>query len=135
MIGHVDEYTAGYFDIVIADECHRSIYHAWQGVTHPLRRVPHRPYRQSAGYIERNIFDFYRRDTDKPDFSYPIQAAFKEGYLVPYRFATGISELLFLVLTLRSLAPKGGYAVVVPEGALFSLTKINNDLREKLLPE
>ena len=30
MIGRVDEYTAGYFDIVIADECHRSIYGAWQ---------------------------------------------------------------------------------------------------------
>lgn len=117
------------------DECHRSIYHAWQGVAHPLRRVPHRPYRHARGYIERNIFDFYRRDTDKPDFSYPIQAAFKEGYLVPYRFATSISELLFLALMLRSPAPRGRCAGVVPEGALFGLTKAHKDLREKLLPE
>ena len=32
MIGRVGEYTAGYFDLVITDECHRSIYGAWQGV-------------------------------------------------------------------------------------------------------
>ena len=32
MIGRVGEYTAGYFDLVITDECHRSIYGAWQEV-------------------------------------------------------------------------------------------------------
>ena len=30
MIGRVEEYIAGYFDVVITDECHRSIYGAWQ---------------------------------------------------------------------------------------------------------
>ena len=29
------EFSSGYFDIVIADECHRSIYRAWQAaLTH-----------------------------------------------------------------------------------------------------
>ena len=45
------------------------------------------------------------------------------------------SELLFLALMLRSLAPKGRCAVVVPEGALFGSTKAHKDLREKLLRE
>jgi len=30
MIGRYPEFTSGYFDVVIADECHRSIYGAWQ---------------------------------------------------------------------------------------------------------
>src|ERR1700730_8561452 len=30
MIGRYNEYTSGYFDVVIADESHRSIYGAWQ---------------------------------------------------------------------------------------------------------
>jgi type I restriction enzyme R subunit len=35
MIGLYPEFTSGYFDIVIADECHRSIYGAWQAaLTH-----------------------------------------------------------------------------------------------------
>ena len=94
MIGRVDEYTAGYFDVVIADECHRSIYGAWQtALTHfdaihvGLTATP-------ANYIERNTNDFYQCEPGKPDFTYPIQDAFCEGYLAPYRFATGITEIL-----------------------------------------
>jgi len=94
MIGRVDEYTAGYFDVVIADECHRSIYGAWQtALTHfdaihvGLTATP-------ANYIERNTYDFYQCEPGKPDFTYPIQDAFCEGYLAPYRFATGITEIL-----------------------------------------
>ena len=45
------------------------------------------------------------------------------------------SELLFLALMLRSLAPGGRCAVVVPEGALFGSTKAHKELREKLLWE
>ena len=45
------------------------------------------------------------------------------------------SELLFLSLMLRSLAPGGRSAVVVPEGALFGSTKAHKELREKLLWE
>jgi type I restriction enzyme M protein len=45
------------------------------------------------------------------------------------------SELLFLALLMRSLAPGGRCAVVVPEGALFGSTGAHKDLREKLLRE
>lgn len=45
------------------------------------------------------------------------------------------SEFLFLALMLRSLAPGGRCAVVVPEGALFGSTKAHKDLREKLVRE
>ncbi len=45
------------------------------------------------------------------------------------------SELLFLALMLRSLAPGGRCAVVVPEGALFGSTTAHRELREKLLRE
>lgn len=35
MVGRYQEYTSGYFDVVVADECHRSIYGAWQAaLTH-----------------------------------------------------------------------------------------------------
>ena len=45
------------------------------------------------------------------------------------------SELLFLALMLRSLAPGGRCALVVPEGALFGSTKAHKALRENLLRE
>jgi type I restriction enzyme M protein len=45
------------------------------------------------------------------------------------------SELLFLSLMMRSLAPGGRCAVVVPEGALLGSTGAHKELREKLLRE
>jgi len=47
-----------------------------------------------TAYIERNTFEFYKCTGEQPDFSYPIQDAFKNKYLVPYRFATGITEII-----------------------------------------
>ena len=94
MIGRYTEFTSGYFDVVLADECHRSIYGAWQtALTHfdalhiGLTATP-------AAYIERNTFQFYQCRDGQPDFSFPIIQAFKEGYLVPYKFATGITVIL-----------------------------------------
>ncbi len=94
MIGRYQAFTSGYFDVVVADECHRSIYGAWQtALTHfdalhvGLTATP-------AMYIERNTFQFYHCKDDAPDYSYPIQEAFKAGYLVPYKFATGITTLV-----------------------------------------
>lgn len=94
MISRYMEFTSGYFDVVIADECHRSIYGAWQtALTHfdslhiGLTATP-------SAYIERNTFQFYQCKDNQPDFVFPIQQAFQDGYLVPYKFATGITVIL-----------------------------------------
>jgi type I restriction enzyme R subunit len=94
MIGRVQEYTAGYFDVVIADECHRSIYGAWQSALTQFDAIHVGLTATPANYIERNTYEFYQCEPGKPDFTYRIQDAFQEGYLVPYRFATGITEIL-----------------------------------------
>jgi len=77
MISHYHEYTSGYFDVVIADECHRSIYGAWRtALTHfdalhiGLTATP-------AAYIERNTFKFYQCKDNEPDFSYSIIHEFR----------------------------------------------------------
>jgi len=94
MIGSYRDYSSGYFDVVIADECHRSIYGTWQtALTHfdafhiGLTATP-------SAYIERNTFDFYQCRDGEPDFAYPIAKAFEQEFLVPYRFATGITEII-----------------------------------------
>ena len=94
MIGRAGEYTAGYFDVVITDECHRSIYGAWQAALTRFDAVHLGLTATPAAYIERNTYDFYQCEPGKPDFSYAIQDAFREGFLVPYRFATGITEIV-----------------------------------------
>jgi type I restriction enzyme R subunit len=94
MISRYTEFTSGYFDVVIADECHRSIYGSWQtALTHfdalhiGLTATP-------SAYIERNTFQFYQCRDGQPDFAFPILQAFRDGFLVPYKFATGITQIL-----------------------------------------
>ena len=94
MISRYTDYTSGYFDVVIADESHRSIYGAWQtSLTHfdafhiGLTATP-------SIYIERNTFDFYQCKDDTPDFSLSIQKAFTGQFLVPYKFAERITKLM-----------------------------------------
>jgi type I restriction enzyme R subunit len=45
-------------------------------------------------YIERNTFQFYQCRDEQPDFAFPIQEAFEKEYLVPYKFASGITVIL-----------------------------------------
>ncbi|MBM3331723.1 DEAD/DEAH box helicase [candidate division WOR-3 bacterium] len=94
MINRHQEFSSGYFDVVIADECHRSIYGSWQAaLTHfnafhvGLTATP-------APYIERNTYLFYGCQEGKPDFTLPIQKAFHDGHLVPYKFAKGITKII-----------------------------------------
>lgn len=94
MIGRMDNFTPGYFDVVIADECHRSIYGAWQGALTRFEAFHVGLTATPAGYIECNTYDFYQCEPGGPDFAYSIKDAFREEFLVPYRFATGITEIL-----------------------------------------
>lgn len=94
MIGRYNEYTSGYFDVVVMDECHRSIYGAWQTALSHFDALQIGLTATPAIYIERNTFQFYHCKDDTPDYAYPIQKAFQDGYLTPYKFATGITTLL-----------------------------------------
>jgi type I restriction enzyme R subunit len=94
MIGRYHEFTSGYFDVVVMDECHRSIYGTWQTALSYFDALHIGLTATPAIYIERNTFQFYHCKDDTPDYSYPIQEAFKEGHLVPYKFATGITNLV-----------------------------------------
>lgn len=94
MIGRYHEFTSGYYDVVVMDECHRSIYGAWQAALSYFDALHIGLTATPAIYIERNTFQFYHCKNDTPDYSYPIQEAFKEGFLAPYKFATGITTLV-----------------------------------------
>jgi type I restriction enzyme R subunit len=94
MIGRYQEFTSGYFDVVVMDECHRSIYGAWQTALSHFDALHIGLTATPAVYIERNTFQFYHCKNNTPDFSYPIQKAFEEQFLVPYKFASGITTLV-----------------------------------------
>ncbi len=126
MISRYQDFTSGYFDVVVADECHRSIYGAWQtALTHfdalhiGLTATP-------SIYLERNTFQFYQCRDEKPDFSFPIQQAFQEGFLVPYKFASGITVIL---------AEGAAVAEETYDPAEFERQWTNEDTNRKMMAE
>jgi len=95
MVNIYRDYSAGYFDLVISDECHRSIYGKWSGVLKHfdgiqigLTATPCYANNETDGDDEdrkfvRDTLRFF--EVDKPTFSYGMRAAIADGYLVPYQ--------------------------------------------------
>jgi len=112
MVNLYAEYSSGYFDLVISDECHRSIYGQWSGVLRHfdgvqvgLTATPCVADADSGGDDEDKAFV---RDTlrffevDAPTFSYKLKTAIRDGYLVPYQ--------IYKVQTVKTAA-EGGFEV------------------------
>ena len=117
MVNIYRDYSAGYFDLVISDECHRSIYGQWRGVLEHFDGVQ---VGLTATPCVANLDDaqadeedkLFVRDTlrffevDKPTFSYKLKDAIREGYLVPYQ--------IYKAKTVKTAA-EGGFPVARSE--------------------
>lgn len=87
---------------------------------------------EMSGLTEDDLHRSYQVILSNPPFAGQIP---KESIRADLPTRSKKSEILFLSLMMRSLAPGGRCAVVVPEGALFGSTKAHKELREKLLRE
>ena len=112
MVNLYADYSSGYFDLVISDECHRSIYGQWSGVLRHvdgvqvgLTATPCVADPDGGGDDEDKAFV---RDTlrffevDAPTFSYKLKTAIRDGYLVPYQ--------IYKAQTVKTAA-EGGFEV------------------------
>ncbi len=97
MINIYGEYSSGYFDLVITDECHRSIYGQWSGVLKHFDGV--QVGLTATPCVSGEEFDdeedkLFVKDTlrffevEKPTFTYKLKEAIRDGYLVPYQIYT-----------------------------------------------
>ncbi|MCB1355994.1 MAG: DEAD/DEAH box helicase family protein [Maritimibacter sp.] len=95
MVNEYDQLSPGYFDLVITDECHRSIYGKWSGVLRHfdgiqlgLTATPCTVETEDLpdpedGLFVRDTLRFF--EVDRPTYSYTLQQAVSEGNLVPYK--------------------------------------------------
>ncbi|MBC8504713.1 MAG: DEAD/DEAH box helicase family protein [Anaerolineales bacterium] len=82
-----DKFTPAFFDLIIFDEVHRSIFNKWNEVLHyfdgrmiGLTATP-------ANFINRNTFLEFDCHDNVPTFLYSYQEAIDEDYLVDYDLA------------------------------------------------
>ena len=113
MVNIYHEYSSGYFDLVISDECHRSIYGKWSGV---LKHFDGLQIGLTATPCVANLDDLDADEEDKlfvrdtlrffevevPTFSYKLKDAIQDGYLVPYQ--------IYKAKTVKTAA-EGGFEV------------------------
>ena len=96
MVNIYRDYSSGYFDLVITDECHRSIYGKWRkvlehfdGIQIGLTATPciAPPADNSSDtkdtQLLRDTFKFF--GVDKPTFAYTMKQAIDDHFLVSYQ--------------------------------------------------
>ncbi len=91
--GH-DRFTPGYFDLIIIDEAHRSIYDTYKSIIDhfdaPVLGLTATPKNE----IDRNTFDFFDITDGKPTFEYTLQEGIDAGVLVPPKIYAPVTAIL-----------------------------------------
>ena len=113
MIAEYRDLSPGYFDLVITDECHRSIYGKWSGVLQHFDSIQlgltatpctvaetDEVSDPEDGLFVKDTLRFF--EVDRPTFRYGLREAIAEGYLVPYG--------IYRALTVKTAA-EGGFPV------------------------
>jgi len=85
----LQSFTSGYFDLVISDEAHRSIYHIYKSVLTYFDAIKIGLTATPSMYIDRNTYQLFdcwdeKEQRGKPTFVYGIRQGIKEGHLAGY---------------------------------------------------
>ena len=109
MIAEYRTLSPGYFDLVITDECHRSIYGKWSGVLRHFDGIQlgltATPCTAEADALPDPEDGLFVRDTlrffelAEPTYRYTLRRAIEEGNLVPYR--------IYKAMTVKTAAGDG----------------------------
>ncbi len=109
LVNEYEKYSSGYFDLIIIDECHRSIYGQWRraldhfdGIKVGLTATP--CVMQDAPDVDdedraaiRDTLRFF--EVSRPTYSYSMAEAIADGHLVPYE--------IYRAMTARTAATDG----------------------------
>lgn len=79
-----NKFTSADFDVIISDECHRSIYNKFTDVLTYFDAIQIGLTATPAEFIDRDTFKFFDCDGKTPTFLYPFDDAVKEEYLVDF---------------------------------------------------
>jgi len=85
----LQNFTSGYFDLVISDEAHRSIYYIYKSVLTYFDAIKIGLTATPSRYIDRNTYQLFdcwdeKEQTGKPTYVYGLRQGIKEGYLAGY---------------------------------------------------
>ncbi|HZO71708.1 MAG TPA: DEAD/DEAH box helicase family protein [Ktedonobacteraceae bacterium] len=85
MIQVLSKLSVGYYDLIIADESHRSIYKHYKAIFEYFDAMQIGLTATPTDYIEHNTFALFDCFDDFPTFDYPFETAVENDYLVSFR--------------------------------------------------
>lgn len=77
--------SPGYYDLIVADESHRSIYNRYRALFQHFDALQLGLTATPTDYIDHNTFELFECPDGLPTFYYPYTEAVKEKHLVSYR--------------------------------------------------
>ena len=82
-------FTSGYFDVIISDEAHRSIFGSYNSVLSHFDAIRIGLTATPSGYVDRNTYKLFgcwdeTEQKGKPTFVYSIRRGVKDGFLAGY---------------------------------------------------
>ena len=130
-----EQFTPGFFDLIIFDEVHRSIFNKWNDVLHyfdgrmiGLTATP-------ADFIDRNTFLEFECHDGRPTFLYEYDDAIRDGYLVDYSLYVARTKFQRQGIRGVDLSEEERYALIEqgldPDDIDFSGTDLEKDVSNR----
>lgn len=94
MIKIFQTFDTGFFDLIIADESHRTIYNRYKDIFKWFDCLQVGLTATPVDKINRNTFRLFDCVDKLPTAFYPLEQAVEEGYLVPYEVYTHTTQFL-----------------------------------------
>lgn len=77
------KFGIGYFDLVVVDEAHRSIYSKYKGIFQYFDSYLVGLTATPKDEVDRNTYSLFQRENQNPTFAFGLEEAIDQGYLVP----------------------------------------------------
>jgi type I restriction enzyme, R subunit len=85
MMQAYEQLSPGYYDLIIADESHRSIYHRYRAIFDRFDALQVGLTATPTDFIDHNTFQLFGCEDGVPTFNFPFEQAVADRYLVNYR--------------------------------------------------
>jgi len=94
MMSIYQRYDVGYFDLIVADESHRSIYNVYGDIFKYYDALEVGLTATPVEMVSRSTCELFDCDFKLPTANYPLEKAIEEGNLVPYKIVSFTTKFL-----------------------------------------
>src|SRR5699024_6617169 len=94
IMSRMDKIDVGFFDLIIADESHRSIYNIYGDIFKHFDALQIGLTATPVEMISRSTTELFGCERHIPTANYPIEQAVADGYLVPYQLVAHTTKFM-----------------------------------------